>query len=99
MNDQLTTEQRAVLLMKEAAAAAGCQPSLRKAIDCAWGWLHKEGSEVMTIAFRLWCASEGHPGWPGYLGGILTRKYRSPSDIATSLQTASESAAHGGVDG
>jgi hypothetical protein len=99
MNDRPTTEQRAALLLKEAAAAAVLQPSLRKAIDCAWGWLHKEGPEVMTVAFRLWCAAEGHSGWPGNLGGILTRRYRSASDISTSLETASESAEHGGVDG
>jgi hypothetical protein len=78
---------------------AGKQASLRKAVDCAWGWLHREGPEVMAAAFRYWCASEGHTGWPGYLGGILHRRYRLPSDISTSLEAASKSPMRGGVGG
>jgi hypothetical protein len=67
----LPTEQRAVLLLREAAAEAGKQPTLRRAINCSWGWIHREGPEVMAVAFRLWCASGRFGGWAGDLAGVF----------------------------
>ena len=96
MSEALAIEQQAALLLKEAAAAAGKQVTIRKAIHCAWGWLHRQGPEVMAVAFRLWCNAEGHTGWAGYLADVLRRRYRFPSDISRSLEAASKAALHGG---
>ncbi|MFL6600791.1 MAG: hypothetical protein ACJ8R9_05615 [Steroidobacteraceae bacterium] len=83
-----STERRAAALLREASIAARKQPTVAKAIQCAWGWLHREGPEIMGVAFSGWCAAEDFSGWPGYLGGVLRHRYTTIAEISTSLEAA-----------